>query len=405
MKLKLAILLPQRVDVAALARARNMARLMLQACGAGGETVSVVIGLPDMPPRARRSAEQELRRDHPEIIVRPLIWESVPVSNARRMYLQLDPHLDLDGIDTVRVPRDWGWNFTDCDLWISLAEPGLGGILPLRPTAHFCCDLAVRIVPEAFASGIDDPYWQKQTEAFRLWRQSAVVVTSDASTVEDLVGFAGVRREKTAIMPALLPSGFVSHAADVRRDRRKLIWWLEPSHLHDIAVATEALALYLAEGGGLRPVIVSETIDEFGAGATHRALLALSPRLRALFDDLPRQNILSEVVLSRLASSAGVLWSSILAGGEGEGVIAAARAGAHFVGLDFGANRAGLEAVGGAAVLYRHSAVLEIVEALHGVEQAAVKAAPLTSARINFGAAIQGCGFVLDRLLEVTRAQ
>ena len=50
----------------------------------------------------------------------------MPVKNARRMFTNLPPSLDIEGMSEVTVPRDWGWNFQDCDLWISMANPGLG---------------------------------------------------------------------------------------------------------------------------------------------------------------------------------------------------------------------------------------------------------------------------------------
>ena len=119
------------------------------------------------------------------------------------MFAGLSEALDLEGINEVSVPRDWGWNFQDCDLWISLAGPGVGAILPLRPTTHYCADLAQRYVPTAITGTIHDPYWLVETDAFRIWRQG-LVLASDDGTAADLVSYAGVRRERIEVVPDVL---------------------------------------------------------------------------------------------------------------------------------------------------------------------------------------------------------
>lgn len=400
---KVAILMADRVDLTALVRARNLARLLLAAEAAGGERASVVIGLPTLRGRARRDAEAMLCEGRPEIIVRPLLWEPVPVGNVRRMFPALDPQLDLEGIDTVAIPRDWGWNYTDCDHWISLSDPGIGAVLPLKPTAYLVRDLAVRIVPEAYASGIGDPYWARQTEAFRLWRQATVVATSDAATVDDLIGLAGVRRERTMVMPPLVPPQFLDPVETVRRDAGKLVWWVAPSALHDLEAAADGLSLYLAEGGTLRPTIVSEEAEGFAAGSAAPVVAALPARCRDVLAGLPRQHIGSVDALARIVASGGVLWSSVIAGGDGEAVVAAAQGGAHFVGFDQPVNRATAAAFGQTAGLYTRPHPVDIAEALHRAEvrvgEAEFARVPAADPRL----AVQGAGFLLDRMLEATR--
>ena len=359
--MKVGILLPAALDLGLLRRARQLSLLIGDIEDADGTSWSAVIGLPHESEKQWREIERELRAANTRTVVRHLKWEPVLVENARRMFANLPATLDLEGIDEVVVPRDWGWNFQDCDAVIAFADPGLGAVLPLAPTVFYCPDLAVRIVPEAAARSIDDPYWQRQTDAFRIWRQSSVV-TSDVSTIDDLVSYAGVRRERLELVPNLLDHDEEMPAAVGGRSAT-LAWLIGPASLHDLENAVKALETYSSEGGRLDPVVVHDGLSS--ADATDFYSEGLPTRVADSLYGLPSKVLSSDRELFRYLGQAAALWSSRLAGGEGEAPLLAAQAGIPFVGADYQANRA---AADGSAVLYPLNDPLAMADALHAVE-------------------------------------
>ncbi|QBM76840.1 hypothetical protein E2E30_14535 [Sphingomonas sp. AAP5] len=398
--LKVAILLPAVVGISILARARNLAHLLLAARGAGGESVTIVIGVPGVESRERRASEAYLKRDHPDIVTRPLLWEPVPVSNAKRMFLSVDERLDLEGIETVAVPRDWGWNYTDCDAWIVLADAGVGPILPLRPTAYICRDLAARLVPSAYAANIHDSYWVRQTGAFRLWRQAAFVATSDPDTIDDLIGYAGIRPEKTMQIPSLLVPSFIPVLPENPvADAPTICWWLEPSDLHDIEMAVNGIRLYWDEGGAMDVVIATETPED--AFHARIAEMSISATNKAFLADLQIQHVWSDEIFGRVLSRSAALLSTLLAGGDGEAATIAARNGMHFVGLDYRVNRGRAEDAATNTTLYAESSPIDIAEALQAAEARVLPKRTLPPAQALDRNAMQDGGFMIDRLLEV----
>jgi hypothetical protein len=66
--------------------------------------------------------------------------------------------------------------------------------------------------------------------------------------------------------------------------------------------------------------------------------------------------------------SCSAIWSSRIAGGEGEAAILAGQAGPAFVGADYAINRATAETQGVSATLYRLDDPLAIADALHQAE-------------------------------------
>ena len=362
--MKVGILLPAALDLGLLRRARQLSLLIGDIADADGTAWSAVIGVPHQSERQWREIERDLRTGNARTVVRHLKWEPVPVENAERMFAKLPATLDLKGIDEVVVPRDWGWNFQDCDAVIAFADPALGAVLPLAPTVFYCPDLAVRIVPESAAQSIDDPYWQRQTDAFRIWRQSRVV-TSDKATIDDLVSYAGVRRERIELVPNLFDHDAGKPAA-VDGGSETLAWLIGPAALHDLENAAKGLETYSSEGGRLEPVVVHDGLSR--ANSDHMPFYSegLPTPVADLLYGLPSKTLGSDRELFRYLGQSAALWSSRLAGGEGEVPLLAAQAGIPFVGADFQVNRAA--ASDGSAIFYRLNDPLAIADALHAVE-------------------------------------
>lgn len=365
--MKVGILLPSAVDLGLLRRATQLSLLLGGIKAADDSPWSVAIGVPHESEREWRAIERDLRRANPQAIVRHLKWEQVPVENARRMFASLSPELGLDGIEDVVVPRDWGWNFQDCDALIVFTDPALGAVLSLKPTLFYCSDLAVRIVPEVAARSIDDEYWERQTEAFRIWRQSKVV-TADPNTIEDIVSYAGVRRERVSLFPNLLDYEVEPSAG--ARGGSTLAWMIGSIPLYDLENAAKGLQTYLAEGGGLEPVAVYDSIRMGRSDPSAIYSEGLPTAVADLVYGLPNVSVASERELFRLLDRSSALWSSRLAGGEGEEPLLSAQAGIGFVGADYEANRAVLKDSVIPAKLYPLNDPLAMADALHAIEEA-----------------------------------
>jgi len=404
---KIAILLPTHFDVGALLRARELTRVLAGAYSLAGGAVEIAIGLPERPEQLWRAHEDFLRMDAPcPLVVRRLRWEGFPAENVRRMFMLQQLQVDLRGFETVQIPRDWGWNFVDCDLWFNLADPGQGAVLPLKPTATYVSDLAVRIVPEAFATGLSDPYWDRQLDAFRMWRRSGVVLCSDEGTATDVVGYAGVRRESVLTVGSLACCEPASTAISAPRNDKQWVWLAEANERHANMTALEGLALYLQEGGAIRPIIASQEALAFQKPETVRSMVGIDQLGKDLLDSLELYPYRDYARLSRLLQRCGGLWSSEVAGGEGLALALAQDHGLRFLGQDFDLHRQLVADWPDHALLYAKADPVAIADALHLAERATQREAPPASPprRSSDALKLQQFGFAIDRLQEFSNA-
>lgn len=397
---KIALLLPARYSLRDLRRASELAAGFAQVRTQKGEALEVAVGLAEPDEERWRRGERTIRARAPAAVVRHLEWTFVPVDNARRMFFQLDPALDLEGLAEVVVPRDWGWNFQDCVLWISLADPATGPVLPLRPIVYYSLGLPERYVPQMVASSIHDLYWARQADAFRMWRQASVV-TSDPSVIPDLVSYAGVRAERTEVIPDVIENmPALAGVREQQRDRQMLVWTLRGNAVDDLETCLSGLQIYLREGGALDLVIAEEAQAE---AAEHPSAAALPADLLALFRDIERITYRSLDELDRLLVRSGALWSSQIAGGAGEHLLDAERAGLHVVAPDFSLNRQLIERRGTEAILYAHRDPLAIADALKEAERR-VPDPPAAPTAAKPADPQESLGFILDWLLANARA-
>src|SRR4249919_3073600 len=109
--MKIGILLPTDLDLGLIRRARQLSLMIGEIADPGKDRWSATIGLPKESEEEWRTIERALRQGNQGTVVRHLRWEALPTANARRMFAGLSPTLDLEGIETVKVARDWGWNF------------------------------------------------------------------------------------------------------------------------------------------------------------------------------------------------------------------------------------------------------------------------------------------------------
>ena len=396
--LKIAILLTTSPDLRAIRRAAELAVALVRAETAWGHSIEVTVGVPESLETKWRFAEQQIRRRAPAVVVRRMEWARVPVKNARRMFASLPESLELEGISDVAIPRDWGWNFQDCDLWISFADERIGAILPLRPVTQYCGDLAQRYVPSSITGSIHDPYWDLETDAFRIWRQS-LVITSDEDTAVDLVSYAGVRRERIEVVPDLLDSLPQSPGNEDDRDPYLLIWLLAGNAADELETSLHALSGYFREGGNLEVLMAHDVAAPVN---TQLGVAVLGPDLLKLYQDLPRFPYRSLDELDRIVARSAAVWSSLSAGGEGEHVHDAVRAGVPLLAPRFRLNERTAERTGADVLFYPLEDPLALTDALHQLE--AQIASGMTKspkrAQADPGEQAVAWGFVVDRMLE-----
>lgn len=326
---------------------------------AGGK-IEVAIGLPRCEEEQWRLQEAEILAAAPGVIVRHLGWERVATDIAQRMYPQCK--VECSGISTVSLPRDWGWNFVDCDAWIVFADPRLGAIYPVKPTAYYVRDLAVRYSPRSFALSYDSEYWRVQDEAFRMWRQAPVVFANDPSTVDDIVGYAGVRRLRTCLTSAALPLGA---EGGVAASANNIVWIAEPYIAHDPVAALEGLRLYQVEGGEFSTIVAGAEAFGFDPREGQVTLGMVPVRSRRSMVHAEFETCTSDTAMRRAVRRAGFVWSSAIADGENEGLLRAASEGVPFVGLKYPQSERLAESHKVKAFFYDRSEPNLIADALH----------------------------------------
>lgn len=359
--LKIAILLPEVADLGWRWRAQRIAaELMMETCPAG-RPIEVALGLPRTDEITWRRQEAEILAGAPGVVVRHLGWERAPTDMAQRMFP--DCRVDVEMSPDCALPRDWGWNFVDCDAWIVCASSGQGAVFPVKPTAYYVRDLAERYVPEAFADNINSLYWTRQAHSFRAMRQARSVIVTDPSTEDDVSGYAGVRRSRILQVSQVLPS-FDRPKCPSKLVRRTLLWLVEPNPQHDLTNALEGLRMFQADGGDFDVIVAGEGAFAFDPIEGQQALSSVPTRSRRPTTRMQFETVSNEADLQRVIARADWIWSSATAQAENEGLLRAASANLPFIGLRYPQNERLSKTLGVHAQLYGGSGPHEIADAL-----------------------------------------
>jgi len=373
-------------------RAKELARSLRQTGAPDGGEITVAIGLPREAEAEWRRKEAEMLTEDGGVVVRHLGWERVEPAMAQRMFPDLKA--SLDDIPDVALPRDWGWNFVDCDAWIICADAPQGAVAPLKPVAYYVRDLAQRYVPAAFASGLDHIFWRRQDHAFRLWRQAECVFSTQPATNDDVSGYAGVRRDRIVIAPQLKPTpgNAPKRSAGAPID---LLWLAEPYAGHDPAVALEAVRILRSEGEDAHITVCGEQAYGFDPEDGQLTLSGVPARARRAAETIACETVADERELARVLSRAKLLWSSALADGEAEGVLRAAQAGVPYVGLRYPQAERLVQDLGVKAFFYNRSEAGLIADAL---KQALSNAASAPASRPSMQDDTRDWSSVIERL-------
>ena len=390
--MKIAILLPERADMGWRWRAKELARSLRQSRAPDDGEITIAIGLPREAEADWRKKEAELLTDDGGVVVRHLGWERVEPAMAARMFPDLKA--SLDDIPDVALPRDWGWNFVDCDAWIICADAAQGAVVPLKPVAYYVRDLSQRYVPTAFASGLDHIFWRRQDHAFRLWRQAECAFSTQAGTCDDISGYAGVRRDRIVLAPQLKPASehMSERSADAPID---VLWLAEPYAGHDPAVALEAVRILRAEGEDAQITVCGEQAYGFDPEDGQLTLSAAPARARRAAGSIVCETVTGERELARVLSRAKFVWSSALADGEAEGVLRAAQRGVPFVGLRYPQAESLAQELGVKAFFYDRSEAGLIADAL---KQALSSTTPAATSGLSLKDDTRDWAFLVERL-------
>ncbi|WP_353216113.1 hypothetical protein [Sandarakinorhabdus sp.] len=407
--MKIAILLGD-AGLETLIRARAMAQAMLAADPLHGGAPDITIGLPVSDDYVWKRDAGWLAAGMPGVTVRRLDWQLVPAGNALRMHQARLPLVSLAQVSHVLLPRDWGSNFTDCDAWLVMADPGLGAVYPIRPTAYFCSELAARRHPHAFCADMQSPFWTRLLAAFQIWRQAGVVVTTDPITAQDVLDFAGVAPDRMLHLPHSFDCAASDGIRPLASPQRRLIIRMEPDSLHDIASALRGLRLYRQDGGTLDPMIACEAQPEaFRRQSNVMAIAVLPAAVRDLLEDLAQDGGIERLTTpdrwARLLGRAAAVWSPRLSG-QGSQLAWPLRFGLPLLCADHPAARE--HAHPAAPIRYKPGNPDGIADALHAL-QAVVAAVPApddhmasVGASVGASAAMLAAQatLIVDRLLE-----
>lgn len=363
--MKIAILLEENAGIASRWRAKALAETLLDETSPDGEAIEIAIGLPRTNEVTWRKQEAELRAGNNKIIVRHLEWERVPTEMAYRMFPQAP--VELEFVPDCALPRDWGWNFVDCDAWVVFSSREQGAVFPIKPTSYFVRDLAERFVPKAYAPDLHSVLWERQKHAFRAMRHSRVAAVSTSSTGDDVSGYAGVRRNRILEVPQLLPRHVKTTSRKTSKEKH-LLWFTAANANFDIENALEALRIYQADGGTMKVTLVSEDAHLFDPATGQTALLGIPSQTIRVTNSIAFETVQFEADLQRLLNRADAIWSSAIAEGENEGLIRASVAGIPFVGFNYPQNRAHAQTLGVSSILYDEQDSHKIADALFAAE-------------------------------------
>lgn len=375
--MKIAILLPENAGISWRWRAQKLAAALLREKCPADLPIEVAVGLPRTDETTWLRQEAEFLEAAPGVVVRHLGWERAPTDMAQRMFP--DCRFELELVPDCALPRDWGWNFVDCDAWIVFASSGQGAVFHVKPTAYYVQDFAERYVPQAFANDVHSIYWIRQSHAFRAMRQAHAVFVSDASTADDVSGYAGVRRSRILETPQLLPD-FAKKKNKPRSGRQTLLWLVEPNAQHDLANALEGLRIYQAEGGTFDVIAVGEGAYAFDPIEGQLALADVPTRSRRPTSTMQFETVSGEADLQRVISRADWIWSSALAQAENDGLLRAAASQLPFIGLRYPQNEHLSWKLGVPSVLYDRPEATLVADALAAAENGV---APIKTRKSN----------------------
>jgi hypothetical protein len=355
-----------------LRNASALAALLAQTQWPSVGRLKVVVGLLRSGPYDWSTLGRQFAALGSNVSLRRMNWESWPVNSITTMFNTLAPL--PDAITHCSVPRDYGYDFLDCDAWIVFGSSLEGFVVPARPLAIYCADMIQRYVPQIYAgTGFEDP-WMRQIATHLGWRSARCVFCTTPHTRTDAVSYAGVRASRALLAPTLAePIAGGLHPFRPGTSDPYILWITNPSMHKNHQKAMDALRHYYSELGGTLPVVVAGSDSDLLAPDSG-AELQSSRSLKAATDVVPHLRFVGEVTNTaylRLVSEAAVVWHNVIIDNGTFVAFDAARAGRHFVSSDYPQMRYLCERYGIAASWYKAGEPAVAAAALLVAERAA----------------------------------
>ena len=331
--MKLAILLPRWPDLGWIWRVKALVSALPAAAAQANESeLEIAVGV-HMGEQDEAVIEAMSLRGTPGVVVRKYRWEPVDCARASRMFAHVD--FDYSGLEIVHVPRDWGWNFCDCDAWLLAPDLHLGAVMLLRPTVLFGRGIPERYDPTFAARHNFKSTQAEQVASLLSWRQVRCVFSSHERTLADFVSFAGLWRHRTLETHPLTMPAFDADLMSIlgSSPRTNVLCLLDSPDIRGLdafcRAARDALTNRLVAG-------IVFAVNGFPGGDGHQRRNMLTARLEAVSAlDPARYRVESFSTvddLARLLLTSSVVVSLDVTCGEPEALVWATEASCRFVG-------------------------------------------------------------------------
>ncbi len=239
MPMRLAILLPTPYWGGVLRGLKATARMLAEGAKDTSRELALTVGIP--------AGSYDIDRDFPDLLdlgiaVRPFVWRSAAAAA---------------GTGKV-VPDDGLLGFAENDFWLLFVDRLPAPPLAPCPYAVYAHDFIQRYVPRDFGA-----FWGKVWQSMAhihipLYRNAAFTAATTPGTLDDLVGYYGVPRARTRLLPQYhTPLPRESKPVARRfRDRPYFLWVTNNSIHKNHLAALRAFQIYFRQmNGGLACVV------------------------------------------------------------------------------------------------------------------------------------------------------
>lgn len=252
---KIAIILPIGYKGGTLRAAKNLAKGIAYQASEKKDNIQVVFSY-------HKDGDYQPLEDFVDlldmgIILRETEWINLSRDQARCVSLFTNiKNLHLD-FSEYCIPSDGANDFLDCDLWIIISDRLVSPILAMRMTVFVVFDYIQRYVPEIFID--NDQVWNDQFRNLLYSVQHAdMVMATTPSTMEDLISYAGVPRDRVCLLDLdFEPLEYSSKSPRKFAKNDYFIWTTNLGHHKNHKNALDALEIYWQEFDGLLDVVVT----------------------------------------------------------------------------------------------------------------------------------------------------
>src|SRR5690242_2364353 len=126
---RIGVLPGRNAGLAMLRRLTTLVYFLAEQVLSAWSDVELAVGLPLSNAYDWDLSAKTLRAAGPRVGARRLAWYDIDTAFAEQMFQHCGRFIAPSGVQTVSVPRDWGWNFSDCTHWLLIPDVGLGAVV------------------------------------------------------------------------------------------------------------------------------------------------------------------------------------------------------------------------------------------------------------------------------------